>query len=555
VAPKHITFTYDVAGQMKEIRRYAGLEASTAPLVVASTYGYDRAGRLTDLTHEKASGAIIADYAWGFDKGNRLRAMSLDHGNNDYDYDFTVTYDYDGRDQLAVADYSAAAGNQFVPTDESYGYDDNGNRLLNPADPDTSSSPDGKNNQLETDGTYRYAYDDEGNRIARFKDIDGNLLLSNNDEDVTLYAWDHRNRLTTVTGYSVYTTADPTVSLSVQYAYDVFDRRTRKLIDADGDGEQAPRQEWFIYDGDDIVLQFVDPDASGDPVLRSRLLHGPAVDMILADEQLTDPANLLWPLADHLGSVRDLVDSTGAIQNHLTYDSFGNIVQESAPSVDHIFAFTGRERDDELWTWDQAQHRYVGGQYYYRARYYDPATGRFLSQDPIGIDAGDPNFYRYVGNGPTNATDPSGLAPPVIAGSVNDTFEFPFPREVWNPRHEMAHLPKGTAALSLKLELRGLPDASYDGLTGIGNLTNLRVLALQNIPVSDAPMDDILRNMRSLNGLEEVTLDAAVRDNELMHLAPLKNLRVLDLADSDGFTDEGLTQLVNSLPRLQMLKF
>ena len=46
---------------------------------------------------------------------------------------------------------------------------------------------------------------------------------------------------------------------------------------------------------------------------------------------------------------------------------------------------------------------------YNRARWYDPQTGRWLSQDPIGFAAGDANLYRYVGNSPTNATDPSGL--------------------------------------------------------------------------------------------------------------------------------------------------
>ncbi|MCF6245636.1 MAG: RHS repeat-associated core domain-containing protein, partial [Sulfurovum sp.] len=58
--------------------------------------------------------------------------------------------------------------------------------------------------------------------------------------------------------------------------------------------------------------------------------------------------------------------------------------------------YTGREMDaDDL--------------YYYRARYYDPNTQRFLSLDPIGFEAGDFNFYRYVGNDPVNFRDPSGL--------------------------------------------------------------------------------------------------------------------------------------------------
>lgn len=48
------------------------------------------------------------------------------------------------------------------------------------------------------------------------------------------------------------------------------------------------------------------------------------------------------------------------------------------------------------------------GLYYYRARYYDPKIGRFISEDPIKFEAG-PNFYTYVDNNPTNYTDPTGL--------------------------------------------------------------------------------------------------------------------------------------------------
>lgn len=131
------------------------------------------------------------------------------------------------------------------------------------------------------------------------------------------------------------------------------------------------------------------------PALSHRYLHGPAVDMILADEKIE--GGVLWPLTDHLGSVRDLVDSSGDLQNHLVYDSFGNITSESNDAVDHIFGYTGRERDEE-------SHLN-----YYRARYYDPEAGRFISNDPIGFSAGDANLYRYVGNQPTTFTDPSGL--------------------------------------------------------------------------------------------------------------------------------------------------
>lgn len=61
---------------------------------------------------------------------------------------------------------------------------------------------------------------------------------------------------------------------------------------------------------------------------------------------------------------------------------------------------TGREWDKET------------GLYYYRARYYDPMEGRFISKDPIGFRGGDANLYGYVRNNPTNLTDPSGMVPP-----------------------------------------------------------------------------------------------------------------------------------------------
>ena len=67
--------------------------------------------------------------------------------------------------------------------------------------------------------------------------------------------------------------------------------------------------------------------------------------------------------------------------------------------------FTGRENDGT-------------GLYYYRARYYSPSLQRFISEDPIGMGGGDLNLYAYVGNSPTNATDPNGEAAHMVVGAV-----------------------------------------------------------------------------------------------------------------------------------------
>ena len=104
-----------------------------------------------------------------------------------------------------------------------------------------------------------------------------------------------------------------------------------------------------------------------------------------------------WYLSDHLGTVRDLADAAGEVIDHIAYDSFGNVLAESNPAAGDRFRFTGREFDAAT------------GQYYYRARYYDGRIGRFTSEDPLGLAAGDVNLYRYVRNRPASESDPTGL--------------------------------------------------------------------------------------------------------------------------------------------------
>jgi RHS repeat-associated protein len=115
-----------------------------------------------------------------------------------------------------------------------------------------------------------------------------------------------------------------------------------------------------------------------------------------------------WLLQDRLGSIRDITDHDGAPVNTIAYDPWGNVLSQTAGGVDELgrYAWTGREVDVET------------GLQYNRARYYDPSTGRWLNQDPLGFDAGDSNLYRYVNNAPTNGTDPSGLR--VVRAWVSD---------------------------------------------------------------------------------------------------------------------------------------
>ena len=94
----------------------------------------------------------------------------------------------------------------------------------------------------------------------------------------------------------------------------------------------------------------------------------------------------------NLGSIVQTTDASAAVTLARQYDAWGSPLQGSSTSG---YAYTSREWDTEI------------GLYYYRARYYDPSKGRFISEDPIGTYDG-PNRYTYVHNWPTVLVDPTG---------------------------------------------------------------------------------------------------------------------------------------------------
>ena len=102
--------------------------------------------------------------------------------------------------------------------------------------------------------------------------------------------------------------------------------------------------------------------------------------------------------ADGLGSITSLTGGSGQLANSYVYDSFGNLTA-STGTVTNPFQYTGREFDSET------------GLYYYRARYYDPTSGRFLGEDPLRF-VGGINYYAYVRNNPVKLNDPFGLLTP-----------------------------------------------------------------------------------------------------------------------------------------------
>jgi RHS repeat-associated protein len=349
LASKAVKFTYNATGENTKIERYLdGL------LKVTTDNAYDIYGRLTGIaqvrgiTPTNPTGTTISNDSYVLDGLNRLQTQTKGGQVKEIGYDKT--------DQVQTV--TGGAG-------EAYSYDLNGNRT-------NGGYTTGVDNRLTSDGTYSYQYDPEGNRQSRT-----NIVTNAVDE----YTWDYRNRLTRIVSK---TSITGTITQTVGYTYDVDDQRVSKTVTT-GTGSTT---EKYYLDGNQIA--FV---TDGGENQMFHYLYGLNVDQVMAQDS---PAGMVWALADRLGSVETLTDGEGVVVDKRTFDSFGRVLSESNPSVSFRYGYTGRERDLE------------SGLDYYRARYYDPANGVFISVDPAGFGAGDTNLYRYVGNNSTNATDPSG---------------------------------------------------------------------------------------------------------------------------------------------------
>ncbi len=201
--------------------------------------------------------------------------------------------------------------------------------------------------------------------------------------DVWTYTYNFRDLMTG----TVEKNSSGTILAQVTYTYDALDNR----IGMDENGTQT----WTLSDGPDPVMDF-----NGSGSVTMRYLNGPTgdlVDTVLARESAG--GTIAWYLPDRLGTVRDLVNNSGSIIDHVDYSAFGTVLDESSPSNgDRMMSFAGMERDT------------VTGLNLAVNRVQIPRAGRWTSQDPKRFASGDVNLYRYAKGDPVNQADPSGLA-------------------------------------------------------------------------------------------------------------------------------------------------
>lgn len=446
-------FTRDNKGQVTAEKWYSAANA----LLQTQTYGYDYDGRLTAandpdgnyaITYDAGGRAVTVagpngyDQTFGYDdSGHRTSTADSRGGSTASQYDKagrleyrTLTtpsavarldYDYTVRDELSGVTRSTDAAGTTVVGTSAYAYDDGG-RLETITHADASSTvlasyayeydladqlTEKTENGLVTaydyddagqliqDGATSYTYDDAGNRSGtgvttvagnRRSEADGWTYTRNAEGQATgksdgttewTYGYDLRGQLTSAT--------DGTTS--VTYGYDAFGNRVERTEDG--------TVERFAYDGWDPDKPaaagsenfdaVADLDASGS--VTSWRSFGDGFDQlgVRVDAGASDG---LWYLADRQGTVHAVSDNSGAVTGTRSYDAFGRVTGSSG-AVDR-YGYAGREHDGTL------------GVLYVRDHVLD--GDKWLTDDPIGFGGGDANLSRYAGNGPTNATDPSG---------------------------------------------------------------------------------------------------------------------------------------------------
>jgi RHS repeat-associated protein len=371
-----IAYTYDAGSRLTRVVDSAGgiithsydsfdrLLSETTPQGL-TTYSYDNLGRQTAM---QVAGQPPVSYS--YDAANRMTQIAHGTSNVSFSYDdanrrsnltmsngTNISYTYDRNSRVTGITYKFNAN---LLGNLTYTYDAAGRR----------TQIGGSFARTGLPGPITSATYDAGNQLSNWNstpfshDANGNML----SDGINAFIWNARNQIASVN------------STSMQY--DAFGRRSRNRQNTS-----------FVFDGVNVVQELFGS------MVSANLFNG-GIDEIFAR---TDSLGAFTPLKDALGSTIALVDSTGSISTTYSYDPFGNTIVSGA-SNSNVFQYTGRENEGN-------------GLYFYRARYYSPVLGRFISEDPKGFSAGA-NFYRYADGNPISYSDPSGLDTDTCKGIV-----------------------------------------------------------------------------------------------------------------------------------------
>ena len=211
-----------------------------------------------------------------------------------------------------------------------------------------------------------------GETITRYLyDANGNLTKKDDGTNVHAYKYDVRNLMTDYDS--------PGANNDTTYRYDAAGRRITKNVNG--------TKTAYVHDGLNTVAEYNESNQ------LQRTYVTPGLDQNLS---LTASGSTYYYLSDALGSIRQVLDADQDTENSYDYEAFGCAYGSPTENLTQPFRFTGRDWDTESTL------------YYYRARNYSAALGRFVARDPRPSWA-TTHLYQYVANQPLDYLDPSGL--------------------------------------------------------------------------------------------------------------------------------------------------
>jgi RHS repeat-associated protein len=177
---------------------------------------------------------------------------------------------------------------------------------------------------------------------------------------------------------------------AVSIAYDAFGNRVAKTVN-------GVTTRYLVDDLNPTGYAQVLDELTGSTVTRT---YTYGLQRISQDQVISNVWTPSFYGYDGGGNVRQLTNSAATVTDTYEYDAFGNKIN-STGSTPNNYLYRGEQYDPDL------------GLYYLRARYYNPATGRFMGRDPENGKFTDPKSlhkYLYAGGDPINGFDPTGLA-------------------------------------------------------------------------------------------------------------------------------------------------
>jgi RHS repeat-associated protein len=342
-------------------------ETSAPATILRLDYGYNA---VHDRTYERFGASGSPGDAIEYDKLRRL----------------TVAW-------MGSSTPTSPSGNPYVKKIQ-YNMDDDGNRTS------VVTTPYGQSAQTASYSTNSLNEYTSVEGTSQSSDANGNLT----DNGTYLFLYDYKNHIVQVKLKS-------SGSVIASYRYDALGRRVEK--NAGGTVERHILSIWndpgviedlshvvSVYDGSDVWRQnFV----WSDEVDGIQMLEQKDVLDYDADGNTTEVTRAFYH-RNALGSVMEITDLNQAVMVSYRYDAYGRVTitrggtPQSFDPLGNHWTFTGRFLDEEA------------GLFYYRARYYDPSTGRFLQRDALGY-AASPSLYSYVDSSPLSRIDPSGHEP------------------------------------------------------------------------------------------------------------------------------------------------